>query len=661
MSRSRMPRRTVVVGLLVAVTASMLALATPATAAPARSLSVSSTRPIAGERVTVTVNLPGSFARPLRLQAKAKDGRWRAVATKTSDRSANARFAYRVPSRATTSLRVVAPATRHRGVRHPKRTSRVVTVRTQPQSVRIQIPAATSAGAAFRAVVVATPARAGRAVVVQRHAGTRWTTVATARQGAGGQTTATLRTNTSASYRAVVRAGGGAAEVISTTSRISVGPTPTPTPTPTPEPPERCDLGGDGTVAWGRGAGATPDPGVGRVDITTDDALPVTSKDVYSHANMTITSAAGAEQTVGTRLRLRGNSTSWISMKYPYKVKLDSSTSLLEMPASKDWVLLANFYDRSLLRNDTAFEAARHLGLPWVSRMRPVEVWLNGTYYGLYQLGEGIEATASRVDLADGGVLLEADRWADTDPVFTTPRGLQVYVKSTTDEALIETARTRLSRAEDVLYSADYADPDGGYRSCLDVDSFVDGYLLAELTKNIDAGFNNSVWMVLGADGRVAMGPAWDFDHSMGNRVNCDIDEPTGWFIARRWFEEIVPPDVAAEDKCKVSQLSGPDGHWYHRLLTDPAFVARVRERWAEVRDEIAGLPAHVDATAADVAPAATRTFTSRDEGGAGIPLGPTFLEGAGHVFRGSWQAETTALSSWLAARIAWLDEQFGG
>lgn len=650
---TRNPLRSIVIAL--ALVASALAMTAPAqSAAKSPALRISDTRPLAGERVTVRADLPGKFARPLRLQAKS-GARWRTVETKRSTRAVRARFTYTVPRRSRTPLRVVAPRVRHRGIWHRARTTRAVAIRPRSQTLRLGMEPRVTAHTVVRAAVVASPPRPGRTIGLERLTGGRWTRVGSTRVDTSGQAGFTFRATGSATYRAVALAFRGAAAVVSPPMRLTVDPTtPEPTPEPTPGPlGERCDLPVGGTVHWGNGAALEPDTAVARVDVTTDDGLPVESRTEYSAATITVRGADDLGQDLRGRVRVRGNSTSWVSLKYPYKVKLDAKASILGMPKSKDWVLLANFYDRSLLRGDVAFEAARRLEMAWVPRMRPAEVWVNGTYYGLYQIGEGIEAESSRVDLQGGAVLLEADRWEDTDPVFTTPQGLQVHVKSTEDAAAAQRAQARVGRAEDVLYSADFAD--GGYRTCLDVDSFVDAYLLAELTKNIDAGFNNSVWMVLGDDGRVAMGPPWDFDHSAGNRTDCLLDDPTGWFIARNWF---TSPDPATPD-CRPSQLRGPDGHWYQRLLADPSFAQRVRDRWAQVRESLAGLPEHIDRQASVISEAAGLTFTPRSGGGAGIPLGPTFLEGDGHVFRGSWSAEAEALSDWYSARVAWLDEQF--
>lgn len=628
-----------VVGVVVLTVGASLLTPMSADAAPP-SLRVSDTRPIRGETVTVRADLPGSGQRTIRLQRRADD-RWVTVASKRSNRKVATTFTRRTASAVT--YRAVA------GSGSDRRTSRRVTVRPASQAARLVLPRRASAGQPLRATAVFAPARRGRPVSFEQYSGGTWRTVARTRQDRAGRALATVRPTTSTRYRVVTASARGAAR--STTSSVSVTVTPS-TPTPPPAPPElRCELQAGGTVTWGTGDTTHAMAAVARLDVTTADGKPITSKTEYSRTTLTLTEPGADPVDWGARLRLRGNSTSWVSQKYPYKVKLDAPVGLRGMPASRDWVLLANFYDRAMLRNDTGFDLARRLGADWTPRMQPVELWLNGRLAGLYQLGEGIEVEPNRVDLADGAVLLEADSHPDTDPSFVTSRGLQVFVKSSEDDTVAARTADRVRRIEDVLYSSHWRDPAYGYRACLDVDSFVDAYLLAETTKNIDAAFHNSVWMVLGADGRLAMGPAWDFDMGMGNRTNWQIDDPEGWFVNRSWF---------GEGKTPPSQLRGPEGHWYRRLMTDPWFVERVRERWSQVRGSLTTLPAHVDETAVVLASAAERNFAPVSQGGAGMPLTPTSIEEEGHVFHGSWSAEAAELSQWLADRIAWLDAQLG-
>lgn len=84
-------------------------------------------------------------------------------------------------------------------------------------------------------------------------------------------------------------------------------------------------------------------------------------------------------------IRGRGNST-WGFPKKPWKVKLKEKASLLGMPADKEWALLANYADRTLLRNVTVMHLSEICNFPWTPRMRSVEVYLNNAYQGVYTL-----------------------------------------------------------------------------------------------------------------------------------------------------------------------------------------------------------------------------------------------------------------------------------
>ena len=297
------------------------------------------------------------------------------------------------------------------------------------------------------------------------------------------------------------------------------------------------------------------------------------------------------------------------------------------------------------------------MGLPWTPNLHDVELWLNGTYRGVYQLGEGIEVDADRVDIDTsddpslGGYLLEADSWDDDKPSFKTNHGLQVFLNEPEiddPEAASTYAAgvgTWVQEFEDALYSGHFDDPETGYRHYVDVPSFVNWYLVNELTKNVDSGFNNSCWMYRDVDGLLTMGPVWDFDVSAGNRQPPELRSPTGWFLRHpsAW-----------------SQFKGPEGHWLVRMFEDPWFVAQVQARWQEVRLSLLTLPAYAEAQATDIAGAARRNFAPVEEGGAGMPIGPTFIDNDG-VFQASWAESEQYVATWMAERIAWMDEQYAG
>jgi hypothetical protein len=97
-------------------------------------------------------------------------------------------------------------------------------------------------------------------------------------------------------------------------------------------------------------------------------------------------------------IRGRGNST-WGWPKKPWKIKLDEKASLLGMPADKEWALLANYSDRTLVRNIVAMRLSEICGFSWTPRMRSVEVYLNGGYQGVYTLCEHKKVSSDRVDI----------------------------------------------------------------------------------------------------------------------------------------------------------------------------------------------------------------------------------------------------------------------
>ena len=172
---------------------------------------------------------------------------------------------------------------------------------------------------------------------------------------------------------------------------------------------------------------------------------------------------------------------------------------------------------------------------------------------------------------------------------------------------------------------------------------------MMELVKNVDAGMNNSVHLQRDEGGRLSMGPVWDFDISGGNRMRWAGTSPAGWFVRHNWY---------GEDDWVPSQLDGPEGHWWYRMFQDPAFEARVKARWREVRAGLMALPAYLEVRRGLIADAAARTFAPVEDGGAGMPQGPTPHDDGVLVHHESWAASADYLNGWLTARLQWMDEK---
>jgi hypothetical protein len=326
--------------------------------------------------------------------------------------------------------------------------------------------------------------------------------------------------------------------------------------------------------------------------------------------------------------------------KKPYKLKLDTKTSLLGMPADKDWVLLANYADKTMLRTRVAFELGNRASLAWSPRMRFVEVFINDEYLGTYQLGEGIKVDNDRVNIPEieedeisgteltGGYLLEIDARLDGDVVFVTNHGIPIVIDTPEAPPPEQFAYIQdyIQQTEDALYSDDFADPETGYAAYMDVDSFVDWYLINELMKNNDAQFSTSCWMYKQRDGKLFMGPLWDFDISAGNINFNGNDDPTGWWVRRAL--------------------------WIERLLEDPGFQARLQARWNELKaDQFDTILDYIDESVPLLEQAQANNFQR-------WPILDQWVW-PNAVVTGSYEGEVQYLKDWLRARIDWMDAQF--
>ncbi len=352
--------------------------------------------------------------------------------------------------------------------------------------------------------------------------------------------------------------------------------------------------------------------------INTVGAAPIVSKDDYVDASMLLDGV-----TYAMEIRGRGNST-WGWPKKPYKIKLGSAAGLLGLPAHEEWVLLANYGDRSALRNHLALRLADMTRLAWSPSTRYVDVVLNGVSQGLYLLTDQVEQGAARVALPEGGYLLEIDRRfrASGEKGFWSEHGVPVSLKDP-DELSVEQRREvkhAVRDFEDVLYGEGFADPLTGYAAHINVDSVVDWYLVEELFRNQDSNFYSSVNVTFTPGVGFAMGPVWDFDLSAGTKWRVSTG-PEGWHTRR-------------------------GRHWVARMFDDPAFAARVKARWAELRPTVDDLIRQVDASADVIRPSALANW----------PLWPTVVEELlGSVHADSFDGEVAFLRGWLAARVEWM------
>jgi len=381
------------------------------------------------------------------------------------------------------------------------------------------------------------------------------------------------------------------------------------------------------------------------LSITTDNGQEVTSKEDYVTASYRITGTDGAVQVNGTtEIRGRGNST-WTYPKKPYRLKLTTSTALLGMPANRHWVLLANYVDKTLVRTEAAFDLSEKVGLAWTPRTVPVVLELNGDYRGIYQLVEHVRIANDRVNIPElkvgdtapdkitGGYLIEIDWRKGETYCPESARSAAVFCFSN-PETLLEPGWEPhrayidgyLADTEAALFGSQFASPTQGYAAYIDVQSAVDWYLVNEFFKNVDSNFTGSVFLYKMRGGKLFFGPVWDFDLAIGNANFFGAAEPTGW-----------------------RTRSAP---WFARMFEDPAFAARVRERWNQLRADgtINSVFATIDRRAAFYSQLQVRNFQRWNILNSTIPLI--------RPVTGPYDFQVSTVKAWLLQRRDWMDSQ---
>lgn len=383
------------------------------------------------------------------------------------------------------------------------------------------------------------------------------------------------------------------------------------------------------------------------LSISTATGHDVTSKDTYIGARISLCNTGSSEYEmsgVSAGIRGRGNAT-WTHEKLSYRIRFAHKQQPLGLGSAPDrtWVLMANHCDQSLLRNALAIDLAGRLeGIDFNSSAAHVELYLNGEYRGVYLLVEQIQVDAARVDIGeeepgydpmadDAGFLVELDSYSEPPYEFRIDdKRYQVKSEVRTD-AQFDFIRNYISETDAAIRAGNREE----IAALVDLDSFIDGYLLEEYFKNIDVGWS-SFYMYKKPGGKLILGPFWDFDLAAGNDHRLDNGSPDGLYVGRyrRGFDQYHP--------------------WFTALTKQAWFREAAIARWQEIRPHIEENLAYLDSITAAAPQAFARNFEKWDIFGQRINQEPEHI-----MALDSWEEHTAELRAWLVSRAAWLDDCF--
>lgn len=390
-----------------------------------------------------------------------------------------------------------------------------------------------------------------------------------------------------------------------------------------------------------------PDPlDMPMIFIDTETGEDVTSKEEYIGGTISVANCANGYVLNELEMEIRGRGNySWSLDKKSYRIKLSEQQQLLGIGdgRNKNWVLLANHCDQSLLRNYIAHTfAGKMSGIDYAPECINVEVYVNGNYNGVYLLCEPITINKNRVNISeevengtDIGYLVQLSEYSESPKFRLEGREYEIKNDLSSDPNTAKAQEQYIRSFMQHCWSAVASGDQAQIESCIDLDSVIDTYIVEEVVKNIDVGWD-SFYFYKDAGGKLFFGPIWDFDLAMGN-ANEGTETYSELLCAQNNMDQSNP--------------------WYAKLMQYDWFRAKVAERWKsdEVQGIVKTLPEMTIALAKEEYRSFCRNFETWDIFGQTINRESPYVTSLR-----SYKEHYEYLSYWLQARIDWLNDFIG-
>ena len=385
------------------------------------------------------------------------------------------------------------------------------------------------------------------------------------------------------------------------------------------------------------------------VVIHTKDGVEPWDKETYIESIVAIIGADGKllQDTAG--LRLRGNASINFPKK-PYRIKFANKHHVLGSPAkAKNWVLVNNYGDKTLMRNIVAFEVSRAADMPYTPFCKAVDVLVNGEYKGCYQLSDKIEVKKGRVEVEEmkpedvsgealsGGYLWEVDSYAYTEQVyFYTNKGIGITVHSPKDDEIQDAQWSYIhdfcQALENRAYKASAYNT--SWREYVDYSTFARYFLINQLCGNPDLYWSMYMYKQRG-DQKAYTGPVWDFDIAFDN-------------------DNRIYPLKNATDY--TYGIAGESATFARKILfADQQAKDEMLELWHVMRNRgitAEELTAFVDQVAEELEQSQRLNFIR-------WPILSQYVH-QNPVALGSYSAEVERLKDFIAMRVTWMDNKLG-
>ena len=372
-------------------------------------------------------------------------------------------------------------------------------------------------------------------------------------------------------------------------------------------------------------------------------------------------------------IEIRGSTSQFFSKK-SYGVETwdanneDMDYPLLGFPEEEDWIFYGPFSDKTLIRNKLIYDLSNQIGR-YASKTKFCELTINNDYMGIYVFMEKLKRDKNRINIKKlenndldsinitGGYIIKIDKSDDEngEQVYNDNNAFKSKYGFTSSKSIwfnyeypkIEDIhpdqkiyiQSYLNNFEDTLYGTEFKDSINGYHKFIDIESFIDFFILNELSNNVD-GYRLSTYLHKEREGKLKIGPIWDFNLSFGNANYCNGGRFDSWSYK---FNEKCPDDFWLVP------------FWWDRFLEDELFVKKLKDRWNDLRNNVLSdgnilqLIQNYVAILKNESGAVYRNYTKWIV--LGVYIWPNNYVG------NSFEAEIEYLKKWIIDRNKWLDK----